>query len=484
MDLNLKRFFEPRTVAVVGASARQAPGRYDYVSWFQRSGFAGRLCPVNPQYREVHGLPCHPSLARVPGTVDVAFLMVPAEKAVDLLRETPAGKVAFAVVITSGFAEIGETERERELAAVCRARGMRLLGPNCMGIYSRKAGLVQVPEQPCGPGTGEIGAMGQSGGISVNMVSRSIRSGVTVKNCVSVGNQADLCLEDFLEHFARDEDIKVISAYVEHLKNGQRFVRMAREISRRKPIILWKGGATSRGSRAAASHTGAVAVPAGIWDGVVRQTGALPAENLFDTINLSRALLWETLPRGPGVGLIAPGGGTSVFMTDCAARAGLEVPLLSPATREDLSRFIARVNTILDNPVDLGSASYQPKTLQQTLTTMAAEETVHAFLLYLFVYPYRNAGARELGREFLEAVCRARRTMGKPVYVALYCPFQNFPEADEARREMIDVLNARKVPYTMDLQSAVRMLQRVWQYARRLQAGNRASDVSPGAAAR
>jgi len=414
----------------------------------------------------------------------MAFLMVPAEKTVDLLRETPAGKVKFAAVITSGFAETGEVERERELVAVCNARGIRILGPNCMGIYSRKGRLVQVPEQPSGPGTGEIAAMGQSGGISVNMVSRSINSGVTVKNCVSVGNQADLCLEDFLAYYAEDEDIKVITAYVEHVKQGQRFIRMAREISPRKPIILWKGGATPRGSKAAASHTGALAVPGGIWEGVVRQTGAIPAENLFDTINISRALLWETLPRGPGVGLIAPGGGTSVFMTDCSARAGLEVPLLSPATRETLSRFIARVNTIIENPIDLGSASYLPQTVMDTLAAMAGEETIHSFLLYHFVYPYKNVGARELGREFLKAVCRVRRTMDKPIYVALYCPFQNFPEADEARREITDDLNLWKVPYTMDLQSGVRMLKQVWEYARRLQARNLGSDVFRGAAAR
>ncbi len=484
MELDLKRFFEPRTVAVVGASARPTTGRYDYISWFTRSGFAGKLYPVNPRYREVHGYRCYPSLKEVPGTVDMVFLMVPAEMTVEILRETPAGKVKFAAVITSGFAEIGEKERERDLVAVCRSRGIRLLGPNCMGIYSRKGRLVQVPEQPSGSEAGEIGAMGQSGGISVNMVSRSINSGVAVKSCVSVGNQADLCLEDFLACYAEDDDIKVITAYVEHVKHGQRFMRMAREISTRKPIILWKGGATQLGSHAAASHTGALAVPRGIWEGVVRQTGILPAENLFDTINLSRALLWESLPQGPGVGLIAPGGGISVVMTDCSARAGLEVPLLSPGTRETLSRFIARVNTITENPIDLGSASYLPQTVMDTLAAMAGEETIHSFLLYLDVYPFKNVGARELGREFLKAVCKVRRTIDKPIYVAMFRPYQNFPEADEARREITDVLNELKIPYTMDLQSGVRMLKRVWEYARHLQARNVDPDVFRRTAAR
>jgi acyl-CoA synthetase (NDP forming) len=469
MKPDLGRLFDPRHIAVLGASPNHVPGRYDYIDWHIRSGFAGALYPVNPRYGEVKGLRCYPSLKDIPGEVDMAISMIPAERTVDLLRDTPAGKVHFLSVIASGFSEIGASALERELVSVARARGIRVVGPNCLGIYSRKKGLVQIPDQPFGSDTGEIAVIGQSGGMSVNLVRACINSGVSVNCGASVGNQADLCIEDFLEWFSADEDIKVIAAYVEDVKRSREFVRMVKETTPRKPVILWKGGVTPEGSQAASSHTGALAVPKGVWEGLVRQAGILPADNAFEAVNLARACLWETLPKGPGVGLISPGGGTSVVMTDCSVSGGLDVPVLSPSTRSALSRFIARVNTIIDNPVDLGAASYVPKTVSKTIATMAEDDGVHSFLFYLSVYPYKNVGAREMCREYLSAISEVRREIDKPVYVALYCAFQNLPEVDEARREAVGHLNDLRIPYAMDQESCVKMIKGVSDYSRYLQ---------------
>ena len=468
MALDFRRLFDPRHIAVVGASPNHVRGRYDYIDWHARAGFAGTLYPVNPRYGEVKGLRCYPTLKDIPGEVDIVITMIPAERTVDLLQDTPAGKVHFLVVIASGFSEIGEEERERELVAVARAKGIRVIGPNCLGIYSRKKRLVQIPDQPFGSDSGEIAVVGQSGGLSVNMVRGFINSGVSVNCGVAVGNQSDLCTEDFFEWFDADDDIKIITAYVEDLKRGPEFAGMSREMSPRKPIIVWKGGVTPEGSQAAASHTGALAVPKGVWEGMVHQTGILPADNAFDIVNLSRALLWERLPRGPGVGLISPGGGTSVIMTDSSVKGGLEVPVLFPSTREELSKFIAKVNTIIDNPVDLGAASYLPGTVSDTLSTMAGDDGIQSFIFYLSVYPYKNAGAREMCQEYLTKITEARRRIDKPIYVALYCPFQNFPEVDEARREAVGFLNDLKIPYTMNQASCVKMIKRLWGYARHL----------------
>jgi acyl-CoA synthetase (NDP forming) len=381
------------------------------------------------------------------------------------MRETPAGKVSFLSVIASGFSELGESDLERELVSVARAKGIRVVGPNCLGVYNRQKRLAQGMNQPFGTDAGEIAVIGQSGSLSVNMVLACINSGVAVKCGVSVGNQADLCIEDFLKWFSADVDIKVIAAYVEDVKRCREFVSVARETTPGKPIILWKGGTTPAGSQAAASHTGALAVPKGIWEGMLHQTGIVSADNAFDIVNLCRALLWERLPQGPGVGLISPGGGTSVVMTDCSVMGGLEVPILSASTRETLSGFIAQVNTILDNPVDLGSASYLPKTVSQTIAAMAEDEAIHSFIFYLTVYPYRNAGVREMCQEYLAALAEVRKRIDKPVYVALYCPFQNFPEVDEARREAVGYLNDLRIPYAMDQQSCVKMIKGVWEYS-------------------
>lgn len=468
MAPDFRRLFDPRHIAVIGASPNLVLGRYDYIDWHIRAGFAGTLYPVNPRYTEVKGLKCYPALKDIPGEVDIVISMIPAEATVELLRDTPAGKVSFLAVIASGFSEIGEGALERELVSVARSRGVRVIGPNCLGVYSRKKRLVQIPDEPFGSDTGEIAVIGQSGGMSVNLVRACINSGVSVNCGISVGNQADLCIEDFLEWFCADGDIKVIAAYVEDVKRSAEFVRMARKTTVRKPIILWKGGITPEGSQAAASHTGALAVPRGIWEGMLHQTGIIPADNAFEVVNMSRALLWERLPEGPGVGLISPGGGTSVVMTDCAVRGCLEVPVLAVSTRNELSKFVAKVNTIIDNPVDLGAASYVPETVFQTIAAMAEDDGVHSFIFYLSVYPYKNVGAREMCREYLTAISEVRQRIDKPIYVALYCAFQNFPEADESRREAVGYLNDLRIPYTMDQESCVKMIKGVWDYGRYL----------------
>ncbi len=469
---DLNRFFNPRSIAVVGASPVQSTGRFEHTKWLTDANFNGPLYPVNPRYDEVYGHKCYASLTDIPGNVDLAILMVPGDKCVEVLRQTPVGKLKFAVVITSGFSEIGEIELERELIAVAHSKGIRVVGPNCMGIYCRKSRLTQTPDQPFGPGPGELAAASQSGGNSVNFVRACIDSGVLPNCSVSIGNQSDLRLEDYLEYFAADDDVKVIAGYIEDFKNGRRFLELAKEISVRKPIILWKGGVTPQGSLAATSHTGALALSNEIWEGVIRQAGIIPSDNAFDVLNYARAYLWGRLPQGPGVGLMAPGGGSSVYLTDRSIQAGLKVPRLPAGTRKKLSTFIAKVNTIIDNPIDLGAASYLPETLNKTIKTMAQVEDIHSFIIYHHVYPYKNSFSREISKEFLFALSELRETVDKPIYVTLYCPFKDMPEADDARREAIGYLNKLKIPYAPELEGCVKMVKRMWDYTRYLQKQN------------
>ncbi len=480
MSLDLGPLFYPQKVAVVGSSPVSVQGRFDYLAWLINAGFPGEIFPVNPRYQEVGGYRCYPSLGDIPGEVDLAIMMVPAERVVEVLRDTPAGKVRFVVAVTSGFGEVGKSDLESELVEVARARGMRVIGPNCMGVYSRKSRLPQITDQTFGSDPGEIAVLGQSGGHAINLVRSSMESGVTVNCSVSIGNQCDLCMEDFFEWFSGDDNIKLITAYVEDFKQGRRFPDMAREITLRKPIILWKGGTTQQGSQATASHTGALAVPNEIWEGMVRQSGAIPADNMFEIINFSRALLWETLPRGPGVCHITPGGGNSVHMTDCSVRTGLDVPLFSSATREKLSGFIADVNTIITNPIDLGAASYRPQILMDTISTVAREEAIHSFVIYHLTIPFKMKKLREMSKEFLRTIKKVRSTIDKPIYVALFSPYRDFAEADEARREVIGLLKELKIPYTIDLESCVKTVKRMWDYARYLEGRKAESKIEKG----
>ncbi len=467
--MDLSRLLKPQNVAIVGASPKRIPGRYDFINWYKEAGYSGQIYPVNPNYEEVDGYKCYPSLNDIPEVVDLVLMMRPAEMTIEILKETQPDKVRFVVVIASGFSELGNDNLQNELIEIAGARGMRVIGPNCMGIYSREGRLAQARKQPFGPGAGEIAMISQSGGNSANLVRSFMNSGLNTHSSISIGNQCDLSIENFLQWYDRDEDVKIISGYVEDFNDGRKFIETVKDISSRKPVILWKGGTTTRGSQAASSHTGAMAISNDVWKGVVRQTGIIPADNLMEIVYLSRAIIWETLPKGPGACFISPGGAHSVTMTDEAIGYGLEIPVLPDPTIEELSKIIAKVNTIIENPIDVGAASYLPDPIKNTIRTVAKEDSIHSFVIYHFVFPYKGTGARELGVEMLKAYGEIKQEIDKPIYVALYRPFVHFPEADDAKRETIEYLNKYQIPYTFDMESSVKMLSRLWDYSRYLQ---------------
>ncbi len=247
------------------------------------------------------------------------------------------------------------------------------------------------------------------------------------------------------------------------------FAETVKRKSLRKPVIIWKGGSTSRGAQATASHTGALAVPSGIWNGIVRQTGIIPAENISDIINLCRALIWNPLPQGPGIGLICQGGGISVQMTDYAVKEGLVVPVLTPYAQKKLGEFISRVNTSIDNPIDMGAASYLPEKLLSTFTTLAADERIHSFILNYWISPFKDSDSLNLEKIYLKAIKDARDIIDKPIYVFLNRPFRNFSKADDIKRKTIKIFNEMKVPYTMEIQDCVKMVRRLSDYSLYLQ---------------
>ncbi len=212
------QLIQPRSIAVVGASAIKAKGRYDYIDWISSAGFTGQLYPVNPRYKEVKGLRCYPSLKDIPDDIDMVIILIPAQKAIDLLKDAPSGKVKFAVIITSGFSEIGEIELERDLVEAAHSRGIRIIGPNCLGVFSRQGKIAMTSGLPYGPDPGEIAILSQSGGISASIIRATVNSGVTANCGISIGNQCDLCIEDFLEWFDTHNDIKLIAGYIEDLK--------------------------------------------------------------------------------------------------------------------------------------------------------------------------------------------------------------------------------------------------------------------------
>lgn len=339
--IHMKLLFEPSSVAVIGASNDRSKWGYRVMSNIIRGGFGGRLYPVNPGSSEVLGVKAYPRVTDLPETPDLAVIVVPPPAVPAVMRDCAAKGVKAAVVITAGFAEVGgEGERlQREIVDIARAAGIRFVGPNCLGILNPAHRLhPQMPAQFARPGP--LAIISQSGNI-MNNLSRLIDSrGYGISKGVSIGNQADLRAEDYLEYFARDPQTKVILSYIEGFKDGVRFFNIARQVSKQKPIILLKAGETPAGARAAHSHTASLAVPDAIIDAMCKQAGIIRVSSLDDLVDTGIAFLRQPLPRGRRVAIITGGGGWGVLTADACAKCGLDVVALPPETIKELDELM------------------------------------------------------------------------------------------------------------------------------------------------
>lgn len=348
--------FHPKSVAFIGASNK--PGKWGSIVLTNliNGGFKGAIYPVNPGETEIQGLKSYPRIARVPETPDLAVIVVPPPSVPQVIEECVTRGVRAGVVITAGFAEVGDDGEDLQLEMVNRARagGMILVGPNCNGIMCPPANL-HAAMPPVFPPPGQIAVVAQSGNVATSIARRVIRKGLGISCLVSSGNEADLHCEDFFQYLAEDPETKVILSYIEGFRDGKRFFEIAREVTKKKPIIMLKAGNTSAGAKAAMSHTAALSGSDSAFDGVRRQTGVIRAKNIDDLTHIGLGFIRQPLPRGRRVGVVTAGGGWGVLAADACAEAGLEVLTLPEEAIAELDVFMpAWWNR--GNPVDLVAA--------------------------------------------------------------------------------------------------------------------------------
>ena len=349
--------FRPRSVAVAGVSTR-AKANFNGMRWFKlvrRYGVVERWYGLNPRGGALRsGVPLYPSLRDVPDDqIDLVISVIPAHAVLDLLDQAAEKGVKVLHLVTAGFGETGLTERadlEAELLRRARAYGIRLLGPNCMGIHTPIGGVSWLEDAD--PTPGRIAMLSQSGANASEVVMRAESRALHFSDVASYGNAIDLNESDLLEYLADDPGTDIVLAYLEGIKDGRRFLPLARRLAARKPFAVLKGGATEAGTRAVASHTGSLAGSAAVWGGVVRQTRLIEAASPDELLDL--AVTAQRLPglRGPRVALVGRGGGYSVLAADAIARAGLELPPLRDATSERLAAYLPPAGNSIRNPVD------------------------------------------------------------------------------------------------------------------------------------
>jgi acetyl coenzyme A synthetase (ADP forming)-like protein len=352
---SLRPFFRPRAVAVVGASRDPRSIGYRILDAIVGNDFRGVVYPVNPKASHVRGIRGYPSVRELPGPVDLAVLAVPPEAVLGVVDDCAARGVPALVVITSGFAEVGPQgeQLQRRLAEKVRGHGMRLIGPNCLGLVSTDPDVrLNATFIPGFPPQGRMAISSDSGALGLAALAVAARLGLGVSSCVSVGNRADVSTNDLLEYWEQDEGTDVILLYLESFGNPRRFARVARRVGRRKPIVAVKAGRTRAGCRAAGSHTAALAAADAAVDALFHQTGVLRAETLEEMFDLAAALAEQPLPGGRRVGIMTNAGGPAILCADACEAAGLSVAELSQQTRARLAAFLPPTASV-GNPVDL-----------------------------------------------------------------------------------------------------------------------------------
>jgi acyl-CoA synthetase (NDP forming) len=309
---------------------------------------------INRNGADVQGLKAYRSIGDVPGPVDVAVITVPFRDIPAAMEECVSKRVKAAVIISGGLAETGgEGARiEREVLEIARRGGIRFVGPNCMGHFNAFSNLFTVPYLPP-VRKGPLSLISQSGNTSQSIVYLACEMGLGFSKYVSSGNEADLHFEDYLEYLARDNKTKIILGYVEGLREGRRFFELAKEITRKKPIVIMKAGRTEAGARAAQSHTASLAGSDLVSEAAFKQCGVIRVEEVSELVDVTLALLGQPLPRGRRVGVLSTGGGGAVMAADALMRQGLELPALSPATMDKLDSIFSR-RWSHGNPVDNG----------------------------------------------------------------------------------------------------------------------------------
>lgn len=390
----VRSFMEPSTVAVVGASRRRGTVGGEILHNLIAGQFNGAVYAVNPHAAVVQSLPAYASVREIPAQVELAVVVVPAEEVVAVARDCAAAGVRALLVISAGFAEAGEEGRARQqdLVTVCRSSGMRLVGPNCLGVLNTSPGVSLNATFAPNPATpGRVGFMSQSGGLGIAIVEAAGRLGIGLSSFVSVGNKADLSGNDFLRYWEQDTSTDVALMYLESFGNPRKFARIAPRFARRKPLLVVKSGRSVAGARATSSHTGALLSASDVTvDALFRQAGAIRTDTLHELFGVSALLSAQPVPRGDRIAIVTNAGGPGILCADACQADGVEVPELSPAVQARLSEFLAPAASVR-NPVDMLATS-SAEDYRRTLTTLIEEEACDAILV-VFVPPLVTAAA-------------------------------------------------------------------------------------------
>jgi acetyl coenzyme A synthetase (ADP forming)-like protein len=452
---SLLPFFRPRSVAVVGASREPSHIGHRIMEALVQNRFQGPVYPVNPKATVVGCIKACPSVRELPEPVDLAVVAVPPAAVPSVVDDCAARGVRALVVITAGFAEVGPAgaESQRKLVERVRGYGMRMIGPNCLGMLNTDPAVcLNASFSPVFPPPGRVAMSSQSGALGLAILAAARRFHLGFSSFVSVGNKADVSGNDLIQFWEEDEDTSVILLYLESFGNPRRFAPIARRVSRRKPIVAIKSGRTRAGGRAAGSHTAALAASDTVVDALFHQTGILRADTLEEMFDLALALGSQPLPRGRRVGIVTNAGGPGILCADACEAGGLVIPEFSAPLKAMLANFLPPAASV-GNPVDLIASATAPHYRQAVESVLTSGEVDSLVVIYI---PVGLVETEAITGAVAAAIAACRgRVGGVPVLACLM--------TEEARTQFD--AGSEQVPAYAFPEAAARVLSKTAAYA-------------------
>ncbi len=451
---DIDHIFHPRAVSIIGSSNREGSFGRLFLEGMIRMGYPA-IYPVHPREKELLGLKAYPGIKEIPVDIDLAISLVPRTEVLKVAQDCAAKGVKGLVLFTSGFKEKDEEGKqiEQEMVQIARKGGVRLIGPNANGIYCPAAKICTFPGALMAGGlpteSGTVAILSQSGSFADYTCQVLAGKNIRFSKVVGYGNESDLGAADFLEYFGKDKETRIIVGYLEGVKDGRRFYELAKKISKQKPIIIWKGGLTESGARAAFAHTGSLSGSLQVWKTMFRQAGIISVHSVEEIADCVLAFSWAPLPEGRKVAILSGMAGTNVGTADNCRLMGLELAQYTEKTNQRLSKILPAIGTTAANPTDIGAGVLvNPALYGETAKILLEDENVD--MLITITGPDNPATVKDLADV-------AQNTV-KPMVISLF-------DIAGLVEPQVKFLQEKHVPVYLDPKRAALALVKLADYA-------------------
>jgi len=476
-NADFERIFHPRRVAILGVSTQDWGFGRGIMDSLLSIGFEGKIYPVNPRGGEIYGHKIYAQVEDIPEDIDFAIIAVAAPLVPAALAACREKGAAGAEILSAGFRELGTQEGMalEEAIKVEAKKGIRVIGPNCFGIYCPKSGLTLLPGPDLSRKTGPVAFLSQSGGMAIDLAFMGMWMGFSFSKVVSFGNGADLREVDFLEYLTQDPETGIIALYIEGIEDGERFIRAVKQAAAKKPVIVYKGGLSESGKRAVASHTASMGGQKEIWEALIKQVGAVQVRSFQELCHTIQAFSMLPPRTYRGMTVLGGGGALGVSACDAAEENGLYFPALTGTIYENIYAALPKPGSSAVNPIDVANPFVPPQTLSQVMQEAAKDERVDIQVQITLFYHFKQMVKRlKLGTlkeivpvdQYVKAAYEAKEKTGKPVVMVLpNCRQESTDlEVEEIIRLARESFHQRGIPVFHNLPDAMQAIRNVSMY--------------------